>query len=65
MASEKDSQGEASTSSSGSGGNQDQRQQNDNNQVVQVFGNDLYTVAFIFVLLLLGLLKAAQQRCTC
>eukprot|EP00238_Polyblepharides_amylifera_P000626 CAMPEP_0196570270 /NCGR_PEP_ID=MMETSP1081-20130531/196_1 /TAXON_ID=36882 /ORGANISM="Pyramimonas amylifera, Strain CCMP720" /LENGTH=62 /DNA_ID=CAMNT_0041886589 /DNA_START=264 /DNA_END=452 /DNA_ORIENTATION=+ len=62
MVNEKGSQGQGSSSGTGSN-----RQTNDdqNNQAVQVFGNDMYTVGFVLLLLLMGLMKAAQMRCTC
>jgi hypothetical protein len=39
--------------------------QHDDEQQVSVVGNDVYSVGFIMILLLLGMMKAAANRCTC
>jgi len=60
---------EGKASSSGSGGRRDEQQgqqgQGQQQQTVSVFGNDPWAPVFIFFLLMLSLLKAATQRCTC
>eukprot|EP00982_Pelagococcus_subviridis_P014040 31303-Pelagococcus_subviridis.AAC.19 len=38
---------------------------NQHEQQVSVVGNDVYSVGFIMMLLLLGMMKAAANRCTC
>ena len=35
------------------------------NQQVSVVGGDMYSVGFIMILVLLSLMKAAANRCTC
>ena len=55
MADEKENASQAS--SSGAGSSQQGAQNRQNNQTVQVFGNDLYSTAFILLLLLMGFLK--------
>jgi hypothetical protein len=58
----------------GAGGNggESQEQQGTDMQVTQqqgqamsVVGGDAYSVGFILVLLILGMFKAAANRCTC
>ena len=34
-------------------------------QTVSVVGGDMYSVGFIMILLILGMMKAAANRCTC
>lgn len=65
MANEKENTSEASSSGADSSQQGGAQQNNQNNQSVQVFGSDLYSTAFILILLLMGFLKAAQQRCQC
>jgi hypothetical protein len=64
----------ASGSGSSSGGGDEREQANhDNasgvvhgqNQQMSVVGGDVYSVGFIMILVLLGLMKAAANRCTC
>lgn len=45
----------------GAGGGTAQQQ----DQQVSVVGGDMYSVGFIMILLLLGMMKAAANRCTC
>ena len=44
---------------------QEQQQQGQGGQEVSVTGGDMYSVGFIMILLLLGMMKAAANRCTC
>lgn len=66
--------GDPGSSSSGAGGSRGEAgdeqgagggtaQQQD--QQVSVVGGDMYSVGFIMILLLLGMMKAAANRCTC
>ncbi|MDA9099498.1 hypothetical protein OAD67_00205 [bacterium] len=67
--------GDAGASGSGSSGDGDEQQRDthDNasgvvqgaNQQMSVVGGDMYSVGFIMILVLLGLMKAAANRCTC
>eukprot|EP00976_Prorocentrum_cordatum_P116808 1196215-Prorocentrum_minimum.AAC.4 len=57
MANEKENSSQAS--SSGAGSSQQGAQQGQGRQTVQVFGSDLYSTAFILVLLLMGFLKVS------
>ena len=56
----------------GGNGGETGEQQNNEMQVTQqqgqalsVVGGDMYSVGFILVLLILGMMKAAANRCTC
>lgn len=42
-----------------------QQAQQGQGQVMNVFGNDGWSVGFIAVLLMMQMLKAMQERCTC
>jgi hypothetical protein len=63
MANEKENTSEASSSGAGSSQQGGAQQNNHNNQTVQVFGSDLYSTAFILILLLLGFLKVSASPC--
>ena len=55
----------------GNGGETGQQQNNEmqvtqqQGQALSVVGGDMYSVGFILVLLILGMMKAAANRCTC
>jgi hypothetical protein len=55
----------------GNGGETGQQQNNEmqvtqqQGQAMSVVGGDMYSVGFILVLLILGMMKAAANRCTC
>ena len=55
----------------GNGGETGQQQNNEmqvtqqQGQAMSVTGGDMYSVGFILVLLILGMMKAAANRCTC
>ena len=71
-------EGKGDVGASGSGGasgdgDELEQQNHDNasgvvagqNQQMSVVGGDMYSVGFIMILVLLGLMKAAANRCTC
>ena len=60
--------GEAEAGGSGSaddGAGPSNAQGGSGSQAVGVFNSDPYTVGFMLLMLVMGLMKAAQNRCTC
>jgi hypothetical protein len=46
-------------------GDPNQHQQQPMQQLIDIFGTDLYPAAMMLVLLLLGLMSASMTRCVC